>query len=277
MLSPTPLTESTPSTQYVSDKPLIDTQAGADHRNIAIDRVGVKNVRYPIQLKMQDGSLQSTVAEFEMYVSLPAEERGTHMSRFVSVLNESDRVIDPASFQDLCESIQERLNAPAASISMECPFFLTKQAPVTGIESMMDYKLFLSASTEKGQESTMGVEVHGKSLCPCSKQISDYGAHNQRSKLTATVKTNAPLHVEELIGLVEQAASSPLWSLLKRQDERHVTQLAYDNPKFVEDIVRDLAVALNEEDRVTWYSVSSENFESIHNHEAFASIERTKS
>ena len=257
---------------------LKDTQAGRDERGILIDRVGVKDVQFPIQLKMRDGSLQSTIAKFNLYVELPREERGTHMSRFMELLHQSASVIDSTGLPALCKEMQERLHAPAAHIELECPFFLMKTAPVSGAQSLLDYRLFLSATTgdNRPTDTTMRIVAPAKSLCPCSKEISDYGAHNQRSEISAHVRHDNSLFPEDLVEMAEASASSPIYSLLKRPDERHITQAAYDNPKFVEDIIRDMALKLDADDRVLWYQIGVENYESIHNHQAFAQLERTK-
>ncbi len=267
-----------PSAVCTPVKKLHDTQATADKRGIAIDYVGVKNVQFPVQLKMRDGSVQHTVGTFALYVSLPADQRGTHMSRFMEALQDFRRPLDHQGIRDLCASVRERLFAPSARIQVEMPFFLEKAAPVSGVKSLLDYKASFHVDMNESGESisVMGVKVPAKSLCPCSKEISDYGAHNQRSIISADVKYDGAVWIEDLIETMEQSASSPLYALLKRPDERFVTQAAYDNPKFVEDIVRDLALGLDGDDRVTWYRISAENFESIHNHEAYAQIERTK-
>jgi len=257
---------------------LHDTQAAPEKRGIAIDYVGVKNVTFPVRLKMRDGSVQHTVGKFNLYVSLPADQRGTHMSRFVEALQAFQKPLDHAGILELCESVRSRLHAPSARIQLECPFFLEKSAPVTGTKGYLDYKANYHVDLNESGESVsiLGVKVPAKSLCPCSKEISDYGAHNQRSIITAEVKYEGALFIEDLIEVMENCASSPLYSLLKRPDEKYVTQAAYENPKFVEDMVRDLALGLDSDDRVTWYQISAENFESIHNHEAYAQIERTK-
>lgn len=287
-MNPTSMTDSTTcdeetmvetkSSVHKTKEELHDTQATPDKRGIRIDRVGVKDVKFPFQLKMKDGSLQSTIGTFNLYVELPEEERGTHMSRFMELLHASASVIDPSKLTDLCEEMQERLHAPTAHIEVACTFFIEKTAPVTGVKSLLDYRLFLSAKTGDGIENdcSMKVTAAAKSLCPCSKEISDYGAHNQRSEISAHVRHNQELYLEELVDMAEASASTPIYSLLKRPDERFVTQDAYDNPKFVEDIIRDLALKLDADSRVVWYELGVENFESIHNHQAYASIERTK-
>jgi GTP cyclohydrolase I len=241
-----------------------------------IDRVGVKDVLFPIRFQLRDGTLQHTVGKFNLYVELPADQRGTHMSRFVEALHDNTLPISPNTLPEFCAQIQRRLHAPTAFVEVECPLFIEKPAPITGIIGMVDYKVKLSCKTGLQTETIMGVRVPAKSLCPCSKMISDYGAHNQRSEIETKVRYQGELFVEDLIEMAEGSASSPIYSLLKRPDERFVTQAAYDNPKFVEDIVRDFALALENDDRVEYYLVSAENFESIHNHQAYAVIERTK-
>lgn len=255
---------------------LTDTQASLETRGVAIDRVGVKNVKFPVRIAKANGEPLHTVAEFALYVQLPADQRGTHMSRFMELLHESADVLSPKRLVELCEELRERLHAPQARIELTCPYFFEKKAPVTGVPSLLDCVVTMTADVGTTTERTLGIMVPTKSLCPCSKEISDYGAHNQRSEISANVRFDDSLAIEELITIIEKAASSPIYSLLKRPDERHVTQAAYDNPKFVEDIVRDLALLLDKEDRITWYAISAENYESIHNHEAYAALERTK-
>ena len=214
-MNPTSMTCSTPSeTESIQDSTstnnkttpaLHDTQAGGDQRGIRIDRVGVKDVKFPFQLKMQDGSLQPTIGLFSLYVELPEEERGTHMSRFMELLHASANMIDPGKLTDLCKEMQQRLHAPAAHIEVECTFFLKKPAPVTGVESLLDYQLFMSATTGDNipNDTSMKITAPAKSLCPCSKEISDYGAHNQRSEISAHVRHNQKLHLEELVEMAE--------------------------------------------------------------------------
>jgi GTP cyclohydrolase I len=265
------------TTKTQTELKLHDTQATVDRRGVQIDRVGVKGVQFPIVYQLKNGKLQHTIGSFNLYVELPSEQRGTHMSRFMEALHESQVVISPQHIGDLCRSIRDRLHAPVAYVEVECPLFIEKPAPITGIVGLVDYKVKLSASSRDTEDMTIGVRVPAKSLCPCSKEISDYGAHNQRSEIEVHVKTQGVVHVEELIEYAEGSASSPIYSLLKRPDERFVTQAAYDNPKFVEDIVRDFCLALDADERISWYKVSTENFESIHNHQAYAEVERQKS
>jgi GTP cyclohydrolase I len=212
-----------------------------------------------------------------MYVFLPHHFKGTHMSRFVKILNDHEKEISTSSFKDMLLEMSEMLEADSGYIEMNFPFFVTKTAPISGVQSLMDYNVTLIGEIRNGKTQTrVKVEIPVTSLCPCSKSISDYGAHNQRSHVTVDVKTSGFIWIEELIELVEKQASCELYGLLKRPDEKHVTERAYDNPKFVEDMVRDVAVKLNEDDRIRGYILESENFESIHNHSAYALIEHDK-
>jgi len=222
--------------------------------------------------------VQHTVATFSMYVGLPHNFKGTHMSRFVEILNHRDRDISVESFEPMLREMVKRLEAETGHIEMSFPYFIRKTAPVSGVESLMDYEVtFIGEVLPNGKsEFTMKVVVPVTSLCPCSKKISDYGAHNQRSHVTVTAKTKGLVWIEELVELVEKQASCELFALLKRPDEKWVTERAYDNPKFVEDMVRDVAGSLNAEPRIVAYTAESENFESIHNHSAYAVIERDK-
>lgn len=255
-----------------------DVQNSADTRRIAINKVGIKSIRHPVRVSDKNGGVQHTVALFNMYVGLPHNFKGTHMSRFVEILNGNEREISVGSFEPMLREMVKRLEAEIGHIEMTFPYFLNKSAPVSGVQSLMDYEVtFTGEIREGGQyEFTMRVVVPVTSLCPCSKKISDYGAHNQRSHVTVTATTNAHLWIEELVQLVESQASCELYGLLKRPDEKFVTERAYDNPKFVEDMVRDVAGLLNAEPRIDAYIVESENFESIHNHSAYALIERDK-
>ncbi len=254
-----------------------DVQGSADKRNIAINKVGIKDIRHPVVVKDRSDGLQHTIATFNMYVFLPHHFKGTHMSRFVKILNDHEKEISTASFRDMLLEMSELLEADSGYIEMNFPFFVSKKAPVSGVPSLMDYNVTLIGEVVNGETMTsIKVEIPVTSLCPCSKSISDYGAHNQRSHVTVNVKTSGFIWIEELIELVEKQASCELYGLLKRPDEKHVTERAYDNPKFVEDMVRDVAVKLNEDDRIRSYILESENFESIHNHSAYALIEFDK-
>ncbi|NCC29593.1 MAG: GTP cyclohydrolase I FolE2 [Gammaproteobacteria bacterium] len=256
---------------------IADVQGSADSRRIAIDKVGIKDIRHPVRVSDRSGTEQHTVANFNMYVYLPHDFKGTHMSRFVQILNNHEREIGVASFKEMLTEMSQRLESEAGHIEMRFPFFVNKKAPVTGVESLLDYEVTFIGEIQQGLPSLqIKVVVPVTSLCPCSKKISAYGAHNQRSHVTVQVRSQGHIWIEELIEMVEAEASSELFGLLKRPDEKYVTEQAYDNPKFVEDLVRDVATRLNEDDRVTAYVVEAENFESIHNHSAYALIERDK-
>jgi GTP cyclohydrolase I len=260
-------------------RPLVipDVQSAADTRALSIDRVGIKSIRHPVRIAEKNGGVQHTVALFNMYVHLPHNFKGTHMSRFVEILNDQEREISVESFEGMLREIITRLQAEAGHIEMNFPYFISKAAPVSGVESVLDYDVTFMGDLDDGcYRFTMKVVVPVTSLCPCSKEISDYGAHNQRSHVTVTARVNGFVWIEELVRCVEERASSELYGLLKRPDEKYVTERAYDNPKFVEDMVRDIATALNADPRVDAYIVESENFESIHNHSAYARIERDK-
>ena len=256
---------------------IADVQGSVDTRRIDIDKVGIKGIRHPVRVMDRSSGEQSTVALFNMYVDLPHDFKGTHMSRFVEVLNRHQDGITVESFRRMLTEMTERLEARSGYIEMSFAYFITKPAPVSGVTSLMDYEVRLighidSADTRIETE----VLVPVTSLCPCSKEISNYGAHNQRSHVTVRIRNTALVWIEELIEMVENEASCQLYGLLKRPDEKYVTERAYENPKFVEDMVRDIAVRLNEESRVEAYVVEVENFESIHNHSAYAKIEREK-
>lgn len=254
-----------------------DVQGSADTRRLAIDKVGIKDIKYPVRVKDRSGREQHTIANFNMYVNLPHNFKGTHMSRFVEILNEHEYEITVESFKDMLAEMTERLEAEAGHIEMTFTYFIIKSAPVSGIKSLMDYEVtFIGEIIGEKPSITVKVVVPVTSLCPCSKQISDFGAHNQRSHVTISVKTKDFLWIEDIIDLVEKEASCELYGLLKRPDEKHVTEQAYLNPKFVEDMVRDIAAKMNNDDRVAAYVVESENFESIHNHSAYAMIQNDK-
>ncbi len=253
-----------------------DVQSRADTRHLPINRVGIKDISHPVRVKDRSAGEQHTIATFNMYVSLPHHFKGTHMSRFVEILH-AEREISVESFRGMLENMTQRLEADAGHIEMTFPFFVMKQAPATGVESLMDYRASLIGDRHDGvTDLWVRVVVPVTSLCPCSKRISDYGAHNQRSHVTITSKLRSHIWIEELIEIAEQEASCELYGILKRPDEKYVTERAYDNPKFVEDMVRDVAMRLNADDRIASYVVESENFESIHNHSAYALIECDK-
>ena len=254
-----------------------DVQNTADKRQIAIDKVGIKDIRHPVRVRQRIGGEQHTVANFNMYVDLPHNFKGTHMSRFVEILNNHEREITVQSFKEMLSEMTTRLEARSGHIEMTFPYFITKRAPVSGVESALDYEVsFIGDISHGDPRLTIRVVVPVTSLCPCSKEISKYGAHNQRSHVTVTARIHEFVWLEELIEMVEQEASCELYGLLKRPDEKLVTERAYDNPKFVEDMVRDVAARLNDDDRIDYYVVESENFESIHNHSAYALIEKNK-
>lgn len=254
-----------------------DVQARADSRRIPINKVGIKDVYHPVRVKDRASGEQHTIANFNMYVALPHNFKGTHMSRFVELLHGNEREISVESFRDILAQMTEKLNAETGHIEMEFPFFVMKKAPVSGVESLMNYQASLIGELHDGvSELWLKVVVAATSLCPCSKDISKYGAHNQRSHITIKAKVDGHMWLEELIDIAESEASCEVFGILKRADEKHVTERAYENPKFVEDIVRDVAVRMNNEDRVRAYVVEAENFESIHNHSAYALIERDK-
>jgi GTP cyclohydrolase I len=254
-----------------------DVQNSQDSRKLAIDQVGVKAIRHPIRVAERSGGVQHTVATFNMYVGLPHQFKGTHMSRFVEILNAHEREISVETFKLMLDEMVERLEAQSGHIEMQFPYFVNKSAPVSKVKSLMDYEVTFVGEIDKGAKCfKMKVVVPVTSLCPCSKGISDYGAHNQRSHVTITARTKGFVWIEELVEYAEKHASSELYGLLKRPDEKFVTEHAYDNPKFVEDMVRDVAAELNRDKRIEWYRVESENFESIHNHSAYALIEKDK-
>ncbi len=267
------------TTQRAQQKPdtIADVQASADTRQLPIDKVGIKDIRHPVRVLDRSGGEQHTIASFNMYVNLPHNFKGTHMSRFVEILNLHEREITVDSFREMLHEMTERLEADSGHIEMNFHYFINKQAPVSGVESLMDYDVSLIGEFVNGAtRMNIKVVVPVTSLCPCSKKISDYGAHNQRAHVTISAETSGFVWIEDLIDLVEDEASSELYGLLKRPDEKYVTEKAYNNPKFVEDVVRDIATRLNKDDRIAAYTVESENFESIHNHSAYALIEHVK-
>lgn len=252
-----------------------DKQNERDHRELRIDKVGVRGLRFPIQIRDKAHSVQNTIATIGMFVDLPKEFKGTHMSRFLEVLNAHGRIVHVESITDILHAMQKKLNAQTAHLEMEFPFFLTKKAPVTGMEGVMDYTArFDATACGPDIDFLLTVKVGVTTLCPCSKAISDYGAHNQRGLCTVQIRSRKAVWIEDLIEIVESSASAELYSLLKRQDEKAVTERAYENPVFVEDMVRNVALKLNAHREVTWYKVEAENYESIHNHNAYACIEK---
>ena len=281
--APVPTSNMTHPTQSLH---IPDTQSARDERHLAIQRVGIKDVRYPLHLKVA-GAVQATTAMWDLDVALPAEKKGTHMSRFVAWLNDLTALDAPLDASLLRERLAEmlgRLGAVEGRVEARFSFFLRKRAPVSGVQSLLDYQGRWIAETRDGSAAQAAgkpstavwaeVAVPVKSLCPCSKEISDYGAHNQRSTVTIRAEIKAPVEWHELVRFAEDNASSEVWALLKRPDEKWITERAYENPKFVEDLVRDVALALNADPRIGRYCVEVENHESIHNHAAYARIER---
>nr|UOZ97122.1 GTP cyclohydrolase FolE2 [Cupriavidus sp.] len=257
--------------------PLPDVQSILDTRRLPIQKVGIKAMRHPVMVQTALGP-QPSVATVEMTVALPAEAKGTHMSRFIDVFQSHESALSYSAMGQMLKAMLVKLEADAGLIRVALPYFVRKSAPVSGVSSLMDYEVIWEAEHRAGQERiSLTVIVPVTSLCPCSKNISDYGAHNQRSQVTIVADLRQEADAESLIKIAEQAASCELWGLLKRPDEKYVTERAYDNPKFVEDLVRDIALALKEDRRVAGFSVASENFESIHNHSAYAKIEQRAS
>ncbi len=255
---------------------MTDVQNQIDKRNIAINKVGIKKIRYPISLFDKQNEIQHTVADVNMYVSLPKEFKGTHMSRFVEVINKYQREIELNNIHEVLHFMKDRLDAQDAHLEMIFPYFIEKIAPVSQEKGLMDYSCSVQAEINSNNELDiiLGVTVPITTLCPCSKEISQYGAHNQRSEVTIKVRMNKFIWFEELIQVIESSGSCEIYSLLKREDEKYVTEKAYENPVFVEDIVRIITEKLSRDHRILWFTVESENFESIHNHNAYAFIEQ---
>ncbi|QYD72314.1 GTP cyclohydrolase FolE2 [Paraburkholderia edwinii] len=254
-----------------------DVQSTVDTRQIPIQRVGVKAVRHPLTVRTQDGAVQPTIGTWNLDVHLPAEQKGTHMSRFVALLEERTEPLDATTLRAMLASMLEKLEAHAGRIEVSFPYFVNKTAPVSGVQSLLDYEVTLAGDVRDGVTRVfLKVLAPVTSLCPCSKKISQYGAHNQRSHVTINAELAGDVAIEELIRIAEEEASCELWGLLKRPDEKFVTERAYENPKFVEDLVRDVAQRLNADERIVSYVLEAENFESIHNHSAYALIENDK-
>jgi GTP cyclohydrolase IB len=255
---------------------LRDTQSEPDHRRIAIDRVGVKNLRFPVRVGIGSGEPQSTIATVQLTVDLPHHFKGTHMSRFLEVLQDHGPVLQPAEIEHLLRTLIKRLDSERAHLELEFPFFLEKKAPVTGAAGLLDYTgRFAATADSQRTELVATVVASVTTLCPCSKAISKSGAHNQRGQVTFSLRAkNDPIPLSEMVALVERSASSELYSVLKRPDEKAVTERAYANPVFVEDLVRNIAAEANADPRIAWWRVEAENFESIHNHNAYALVEK---
>jgi len=255
-----------------------DIQGTPDTRRIAIDQVGIKDIRYPVRVRDRHGEALPTVARATMTVHLPEQYKGTHMSRFIQILHEHSEPLSADTFGALMEIMLERLNASAGQIALSFPYFARKRAPVSGVESLMDYEVTLTGDvdTQGVRRFYIGVVIPVTSLCPCSKEISDYGAHNQRAHVTVDARVDGPIWIQDIVDMVEQSSSAELYAVLKRPDEKYVTEQAYDNPKFVEDMIRDVAGRLNADPRIRAYSLEAENFEAIHNHQAYALIRKDK-
>lgn len=251
---------------------LKDVQNQGDERNIGIRKVGVKDLRYPISVLDRKDERQHTIASINMYVDLPHHERGTHMSRFVEVLERHKVKIWPSDLDEILDDMRDTFECDRAHLNISFPYFIRKAAPVTGTESLMEYTCGLEAQKDGKLEMAFSVEVPVNNLCPCSKEISEYGAHNQRGIVKIRVRTRHFIWYEELIEIAEASASSPLYTTLKRQDEKYVTERAYENPRFVEDAAREVALKLQADPRIDQFQIQVENFESIHNHNAYACI-----
>jgi GTP cyclohydrolase IB len=257
---------------------LPDTQSESDERELPIDLVGVRDLRFPVQIREKEGALQHTVATVSLAVALPARHKGTHMSRFVEVLNSHGTVLDLHTIAGLPRELLRRLPAQRAHVELRFPFFVEKSAPVTAARGLMDYGVVFEIETAgRHTDFLVHIEVPVTTLCPCSKAISARGAHNQRGLVRFSVRFRNPVWIEDLVRLVEASASSELYSVLKRPDEKAVTEHAYDTPVFVEDLVRNVAERAGRHPEITWFRVEAENAESIHNHQAFAVIEGGKS
>ena len=251
-----------------------DMQSERDTRNVEIQKVGVKNIKYPVLVLDKKKSQQHTIASINMYVDLPHHFKGTHMSRFIEVLNRYHGEISVNNFGNILDEMKNSLHAESAHLEVEFPYFVEKSAPVTGAKGLVEYTCRFSGTSSIKKDFLVTVAVPVTSLCPCSKEISDRGAHNQRSIVTVTFRFHRFIWIEDIIELIESCASSQVYSLLKRPDEKYVTEMAFDNPRFVEDLVREVFVRMNKLENITWFSVEAENFESIHNHSAYAYVEK---
>ncbi len=252
---------------------LEDVQNHADHRQVPLDQVGVSDLRYPITVLDRTAESQRTVATITLSVGLPQDTKGTHMSRFIHVLERHRGEITVRTLPEMLRDLKTTLEAESARIEVYFPYFLERKAPISGVSALVDYRCTFVGEMDGGDmDFVLGVDVPVTSLCPCSKAISDYGAHNQRGFVRIEIRSTEIVWIEELIGVAESSASTPIYALLKREDERHLTMQAYDNPVFVEDMVRTAAVHLREDARITWFKICAENLESIHNHNAFAQV-----
>ncbi len=260
----------------VSEGAMRDVQKSRDFRNLAINKVGVKDISYPIVVMDKNEAFQHTVARVNMYVDLPHHFKGTHMSRFVEILNAHRKEMALDKMETTLQKIKDKLGASRAHLEMEFPYFIEKRAPVSGAESLMEYSCRFLATLAEQFDFVLEIRVPVTSLCPCSKELSRFGAHNQRGIIAVQVRYREFVWIEDLVAVIEECGSSPVYALLKREDEKYVTEQAFENPRFVEDMVREAALRLMKMENVTWFSVSAENFESIHNHSAYAVIEMDK-
>jgi len=256
--------------------PMSDVQKTPDFRKLAINKVGVKDISYPIVVMDKNDAFQHTVARVNMYVDLPHHFKGTHMSRFVEILNAHRKEMALDKMETTLQNIKEKLGASSAHLEMEFPYFIEKRAPVSGALSLMEYTCRFLATLSTDFDFILEIRVPVTSLCPCSKELSRFGAHNQRGIIAVQVRYREFVWIEDLVVAIEECGSSPVYSLLKREDEKFVTEQAFENPRFVEDMVREAALRLLKMDNITWFAVSAENFESIHNHSAYAAIEIDK-
>lgn len=252
---------------------LPDVQASQDRRNVPINKVGVKNIRFPIKVKDRQKTAQHTVGSVNMSVDLPHHFKGTHMSRFMEILNAYAGEISTEALPEILETMRGRLDAETAHFFVSFPYFMEKAAPVTGAKGHLSYDCSFDASRGAIDDFVLTVNVPVTTLCPCSKEISTKGAHNQRGMVTVQVRFEGELWIEDLVGLIDASASCDLYPILKREDEKWVTERAYDNPRFVEDLVREVTVRLRAVDAITWFHVEVVNFESIHEHDAYAVVE----
>lgn len=275
-MKPSPTKKVSPRGRRVPSQALADIQSSPDYRNIDIDKVGIRDIRYPILLLDRSKGTQHSIGTFTLTVDLPHAFKGTHMSRFVEVLAQAHGEISMRSIPELLAMLIKKLDAASAHVVVTFPFFMTKKAPVTGRESLMVYDCGFDAVAGAEADFVMIVKVPITTLCPCSKEISDRGAHNQRGLVTARIRFDGLVWLEEVVETIERCASCDLYALLKRPDEKFVTEHAFDNPRFVEDVVREVAAAFDADDRIRTFEIEVENFESIHAHNAYAYLKRDK-
>uniref|UniRef100_A0A7C4XUE2 GTP cyclohydrolase FolE2 n=1 Tax=Caldisericum exile TaxID=693075 RepID=A0A7C4XUE2_9BACT len=253
-----------------------DVQSEKDYRNIPIEKVGVSSIKYPIRVMDRENGFQDTISEIDIYVDVPGDYRGTHMSRFIDALNRHRNNMSLTNLESILDDVKTLLNARVAHIQIRFPYFIKKYAPVTREESLMNYECAFIASKDTGFDFILEVNTPVHLLCPCSKEISDFGSHNQRANVKVRVRMRKLVWIEEIVEVVENSGSAPLYALLKREDEKFIVEKAYLNPKFVEDVVRDVALILDRDERITYYEVEAISFESIHNHNAYAFVHKDK-